>query len=742
MPVVPVAAVAAALGVAATSAVAIVVTAAINLVIGVALSIGVSALTQKSGRRDFGTADFGSEAAVRTQESLDPLSPWRYVYGRVRIGGAVLWQGTKRKHLHQVHTLCAGPIEGVKTFWVDQDPVYPEQLDSRGYITSGKYRNLIRFVVDRGGSPGAQPFPDLVALNIGWTDEHRQAGHAKVWILWVPDRDVFAGRRPQFSFTVKGRRVEEVTASGAVVARRWTPNAAWCIRDYMTLARDRGGAGCAGLISEPHALAAANICDEMPPTTQVTHAVLSIAGSWLDLDGDVLEFQDGDLVRLTTSGTLPGGLSADTDYYVIAQRERRNGTTRIRIGLAATLDDAYDEAAIPLTSPGSGSHAVTRWAEPRYTACGVVSTDNSVASILDDMRSAMSGRIVWLRGRWVIDAAAWRPPMVCIEPRDRAPGAVTVRANQPARARFNAVQGKFATPLNLGEPSDYPPVISAVLEAQDGGVRNYTTLDLPFTSRSSTARRIAKIQLHRVRREIRHELIVNACGFVLDIGDIVAVDEPRRGWAQKTFEIAERSLTTFATGDDENARALAVRLVLHEIDANAFDFDPVADDIDFRPSPRTEHEDPLFVPPPLGLTVATEGKTLGIEPSVITTWWAVLRWQAPDDAYVTEAGAFLPEFRETGTEGWNPAVPVDGRVTRTQIGPLVHGQYYDFQVWAKNRLGALSATPAALYGYRIGDAVGGANSIWDLGSSSEAVTIITDLGRSSDPVETERDLNG
>lgn len=66
----------------------------------------------------------------------------------------------------------------------------------------------------------------------------------------------------------------------------------------------------------------------------------------------------GDLVRLSTDGTLPtavgGNLSAGTDYHVIY-----DSSTTIR--LARTLTDAYNGVYIDLTSAGSGNHTIKTW---------------------------------------------------------------------------------------------------------------------------------------------------------------------------------------------------------------------------------------------------------------------------------------------------------------------------------------------------------------------------------------------
>lgn len=67
----------------------------------------------------------------------------------------------------------------------------------------------------------------------------------------------------------------------------------------------------------------------------------------------------GTRARLTTSGTLPAGLSPATDYYVI----RASDTT---FKLATTFANARAGTQINITDAGTGTHTVT-WLLPRYT---------------------------------------------------------------------------------------------------------------------------------------------------------------------------------------------------------------------------------------------------------------------------------------------------------------------------------------------------------------------------------------
>ncbi len=67
----------------------------------------------------------------------------------------------------------------------------------------------------------------------------------------------------------------------------------------------------------------------------------------------------GTRVRLTTTTTLPAGLSLATDYYVI----KLSDTT---FSLATSYANAVAGTAIDITSAGTGTHTIS-WLLPRYT---------------------------------------------------------------------------------------------------------------------------------------------------------------------------------------------------------------------------------------------------------------------------------------------------------------------------------------------------------------------------------------
>lgn len=80
---------------------------------------------------------------------------------------------------------------------------------------------------------------------------------------------------------------------------------------------------------------------------------------------------DGAVVQLTTTGTLPGGLSTSTDYHVLSL-----GDNSFR--LAASYDDWLTGTAIDITNQGSGTHTVLHTPNDTIRIMGIQMTGGHV----------------------------------------------------------------------------------------------------------------------------------------------------------------------------------------------------------------------------------------------------------------------------------------------------------------------------------------------------------------------------
>lgn len=203
------------------------------------------------------------EAAIQRLQSVrSPVTPWRRVYGQVRVGGVYTFMETTTEptYLHAVLTIAAHECEELGEVWFGDEPL---TIDGAGEVTApAKYAGFVRIQKSLGGEAGGvQPFPDLVTASDGlWTAAHCQTGHAKMYLRFNIQNNVFAPGLPTVTCVVKGRKVLDPRYSPAASA--WSDNDALCLADYLC---SDLGPGCvyAEEISEPALIAAANVCDEL-----------------------------------------------------------------------------------------------------------------------------------------------------------------------------------------------------------------------------------------------------------------------------------------------------------------------------------------------------------------------------------------------------------------------------------------------------------------------------------------------
>jgi hypothetical protein len=152
------------------------------------------------------------------------------VYGRMRVGGAVVFEtatGTNNKYLHQVIAVAGHEVEEFESFTIDGNEV---TLDENGFATEpSQYNQKVRIKTHVGTSDQAAD-SDLVAEVTEWTNQHRLRGVAYIYVRYAFDADAFPNGIPSITTIVKGKKLFD-PRSGAT---EWSSNPALAIRDYLT----------------------------------------------------------------------------------------------------------------------------------------------------------------------------------------------------------------------------------------------------------------------------------------------------------------------------------------------------------------------------------------------------------------------------------------------------------------------------------------------------------------------------
>ena len=300
----------------------------------------------------------------------------------------------------------------------------------------------------------------------------------------------------------------------------------------------------------------------------------------------------------------------------------------------------------------------------RYTINGIVTADTSHGDVFNQMVTACAGTLFWGTGKWKLTVADYVAPTKTLTLDDlRSPISLQTRNN--LRDQFNIVQGTFINAAERWITQDYPPIIGNGFITEDGNVEQALDLELPFTTSSATAQRLAKLTLFRGREQMTFSAEFGLNAFDVEVGEIIDLDMDRYGWTGKEFEVIGWQLKA-----NEDAGDLRVMLTLRETSEAAFDWNAEESDIIGN---DTNLPDPFGGLAINNLTASGGGRTQG-DGTFINS--AILNW---DDV----TNSFLDHYEVE----WKPLADsvysaTTADLSGIEISPVIDGVEYIFRVRA------------------------------------------------------------
>jgi len=324
----------------------------------------------------------------------------------------------------------------------------------------------------------------------------------------------------------------------------------------------------------------------------------------------------------------------------------------------------------PVTSPATY--------ENRYECNGQAVTSSTPDSIIGQILSAMGGTIAYSGGQVVVYAAAYRSPTVTLDESNMA-GGFTVSTRLSARDRVNAVKGTFISSENQWAAADFPQITSATFLAADDGVYHWRDVILPFTTSSSAAQRIARINLRQAREEIIFTAKFNLTAMQLRAGDTVNLTNANLGFSSKVFEVIAWSLSS-----DGTPPTPVIELQLRETASTVYDWD-VTDEVAVESAPNTTLPSPFSITAPSNLTLTADGTTQFIQADGSVMPRIKVAWSAPNDQFVTSGGKTVIEYKEGTATTYLTWSTVDGDQTLDFISSDVRiGTSYNVRLYAQS----------------------------------------------------------
>lgn len=673
-------------------------------VFGAALLLGAIsyALTPKVKAPSFGRQN--NTITVRQSDLTRQI-----VYGHTRItrGYAQIESTGVNKELHIILMLCQGQLRAITEVWLDEYCIPADWIDTDGNVNTGRYKDKLT-IRKHLGEPFQTADTEAVANIPGWTADHRLQGIAYLYLILEKDQDVYPNGVPNITAIVEGATVYDYRTA----AQTWSTNMALYAHDFIT-----NGAYGFGAFSDDvdpvNISAQANICDEIVAVdeTPVSVSAIDISTNIITLAGDLLAYEYGDQVQIASSGTIPAGLAALTNYYVIPYQVK----DKPRILLATSLDNAMAKTAIDITSAGTGTITIEKVGEPRYHGSGVVDMIDELNKTLNDLCSCMAGRAINVAGFWTLLAGAWRTPAVEFTIGDVRGGGIRIQNAISMSDSYNGVKGIFYSQQNFYQSSDYPVIQFPTFVAQDNGIESLKEINLPFIGRPTTATRIGKIETYRGRQQIAVNVDFSMKALRVQTGEVVSLTWDRYGWEEKPFEVTEMTFV------NDNG-ALTCRMVLRETAQAVYDWS-AGEAIDFDPAPNSTLPNYFDVQVPGGVAYnSRQISTVGGD----TVYTMTLQWDLHPDAFVRSYGDFEVQFKLSADSVWQPSFFVDGALTSTDVVNSSVNVYYDLRIRARNNLGVRSNWVTILNAV-VGSS-GGIGATFDWGNVFDAPGFFNDWG--------------
>ncbi len=327
--------------------------------------------------------------------------------------------------------------------------------------------------------------------------------------------------------------------------------------------------------------------------------------------------------------------------------------------------------------------------EKRYTAHGAMSVQKTPKANLKNILSSMRGKITYVGGKWKIYAAGFITPFSTSFDEDSFLSTPAVQSLVSRRENFNAVKGVFISPWTDFLVGEYPQVLDATAQSEDGGVRVYSEVNLPMVISPSQAQRLAKIHLQSIRQNITVSLLGNLSLFQIEPVETLQLTIPNLSWTDKIFEVVSGSLTLGNSGQ------LGYSVNLRETASTVYNWDEATEEdigIDKRYGAffktsilRVGTQSPDSNVSSIVLTSGTAELFLRLDGTVHSRLKA--SWTLPNNIFILQGGRIEIQFKKTADSIWRDAGTVPGNAVEHFILDVEDGQEYEVRIRTVNSIG-------------------------------------------------------
>ena len=610
-------------------------------------------------RKMLAAARAAANANLKDREVMvrSAVAPRRYVYGRDRISGPVIYMestGDKKQFLHLVVALASHECEEIESIYFN-DVLLPA-LDGSGFVTSGQF------------------YPESKSLYMQEDVVSNGSGVATLSLNAIDVLNVHTGTNDTYENVVGWSHTEgSPTITGLPVST--TVNVAYHYNDNSgAKVRIKKHLGADSQTADTDLVA------ESDGKWTTAHRARGICYLYVRLEYDQDIF--GSIGVPNISAIVKGKkvydprstLTAWTNNAALCAADFLQAAEGFRAAAVEVPDDEVIAAAnicdelIDLVEGGAEQQA-------RYTCDLSYTSDQAPRDALGDILQSMAGRAVWTQGRWLLRAGAYVTPTVTITA-DSLVGGISVIPRTSRSDLFNSIRATYRDPAQNYAVVQAPIVTNSGYEVEDGSVRITRQMEIATAAESYRAQRLGKIELERARQALTVRLTTNLTAYDIAPSDTVMLTLGFYGWTSKVFECIERTL------NKEGNLVYTLRETASGVWAWNYGEATIGD-----LAPNTTLPSPYTTPAPLtGLTI-TEGAYRLFDGATIST--AIVSWALSTDAFVAGGGRIEIEWRAADADQWTTSAATSGDSVSATIEPLRVGVTYIVRVRPINAVGRI-----------------------------------------------------
>ncbi len=622
-----------------------------------------------------GMAAYRASLKDRELTIRSAIAPRRYIYGRDRVGGQLVYAevtGDKKQFLHLVLALAAHECEAIEEVWFG-DVILPAP-DGSGFIQSGEFYKgtPIYASTDQAVSGGNITLPHTASRVVGITYDQGEFG-------W--------GTATGWSHTPGTNTVSGISLPGGVTQ----VTAEYEYTEGKALVRIKKHLGAAGQTADSDLVA------ESDGKWTTDHKGTGICYLYVRLEWDkdifgavgIPEIKcvvKGRRVLDTRTSTTAWNDNAALVAADWLKRAEGMGATSAQVPASEVTSAAnICDEEIDLNLAGTETQV-------RYTFNGSFTSDMSARDVLQDIAQAMAGSCVWVQGRWLVRPGAHRTPASSITPAHLAGPGLTIIPKMSRTELFNAVRVTYRDLDQGWAEVSAPLVTNALYETEDGGVQRVRTIQIASAMDHWRAQRLGKIELERGRQAVTAQFQTSMKGYDLVPTDTVPLAFERYGWgAGKVFEIQQRTYSPDGTVSYEAKETAAEVWDWNYGEATLVD-----------PAPDTALRNPYIAPDALtGLAVASGTAHLLLQSDGTIATRAYVTWNQSSDGFVLQGGRIELEWHEAGSTDWMVMAPLPGDAASAYVMPVADGTVVMFRVRQVNAIGR-----ASVWAYKLHEVIG------------------------------------